>query len=179
MRSNFRSGAVAGVPPASGAASAGHPTEDSPATVVGSRWFYAVTQEILTVINQAGITPGDDVDQLKDAILELITTEINNIVVPDGVTLATDNEHLQNNPPGNEAATPRGVRAVRNALLDNVPNAGNTLDKLYDLILLRATLASPTFTGSPRAPTPPERNRLDPARNDCVGTLFFRSRPLP
>ena len=152
--------------------------------------------------------------------------------IPGGLTLATRNEHLSNNPPTNESAVPAYVlamieraianlldsppgaldtlnelaaalgddanfattvnnaialrariasptftgtpaaptqnqsnnstrlsttayvRAAISALLASVPAAGNTLKKLYDLILLRATIASPVFTGNPRAPTP-------------------------
>jgi hypothetical protein len=66
-------------------------------------------------------------------------------------------------PPGTnttQAASTGFVIAARDALLDGVAVAGNTLKKLYDLIAALTTsiaalapAASPAFTGAPTAPT--------------------------
>lgn len=110
MRHAYRSGAVADAPPAAGASSVGFPAD---ATVPGARWYHAVTSEIVNAIMAAGITPdGADLTQLSAAISARIAVAINAIDLPDAVTLATVNEHLQNNPPDDEAATPAGLRAM-------------------------------------------------------------------
>ena len=44
--------------------------------------------------------------------------------------LASNTEHTQSSPPANKAATPAGVRAVRDALLDSPPGALDTLNEL-------------------------------------------------
>ena len=83
--------------------------------------------------------------------------------------LATDAEHTQGNPPDDLAATPAGVRAVRDALLDSPPGALDTLNELaaalgddanfsttvMALINARAPINSPVLTGEPLSTTPP------------------------
>ena len=83
--------------------------------------------------------------------------------------LATDAEHTQGNPPDDLAATPAGVRAVRDALLDSPPGALDTLNELaaalgddanfsatiMGLINARAPINSPVLTGEPLSTTPP------------------------
>ena len=82
--------------------------------------------------------------------------------------LASIAQHTQANPPDNLAATPAGVRAVRDALLDSPPGALDTLNELaaalgddanfsatiMGLINARAALAGATFTGAVSFPTP-------------------------
>src|SRR5689334_9718714 len=45
------------------------------------------------------------------------------------------------------------VEARITALINGASSAGDTLKELEDLIALKAALASPTFTGTPAAPT--------------------------
>ena len=86
--------------------------------------------------------------------------------------LASNSEHTQTNPPSNKAATPLGVRAVRDALLDSPPGALDTLNELAaalgddpnfsatisSMIALRALINSPDFTGNPQSVTPSDDN---------------------
>ena len=137
----FRSGAVAQSPAVTLAPSDGHATEGDlaggvPATVLGPYWFHMIAEEILAVVAQTGITPDKTVlTQLRDAIQVRIDTAIAAIPAGTSLTLASVNEHLQSNPPSNEAATPAGVRAVRNALIGNAPADRDTLDELYDVLV--------------------------------------------
>lgn len=73
MRHAYKSGASPSPPPPPAAPSLGYPTEGSaagnvPATVLGPHYFYAVAQEIISVIEGAGLTPSDSATQLRDAI---------------------------------------------------------------------------------------------------------------
>ena len=77
MRRAVQSGAASAAPPASRLASAGNPSQGDPsggvaATILGDRWFYEVQENIIRVIEEAGLTPSSDPDQLKDAIDSLI-----------------------------------------------------------------------------------------------------------
>lgn len=53
--------------------------------------------------------------------------------------LATDLEHTQTNPPADKAATPAGVRAVRDALLNGVGAQHDTLKEIADELASGAT----------------------------------------
>ena len=136
MKQAYKSGASNAAPAASQAASEGFATEGNiaqaiPATVPGPFAFHALFTEIENVIIRGGGVPATaDLTQLRVAILAIINELIAAIVFPDGVALATNNQHLQNNPPSNLAATPSGVRAVRDALLNSAPGALDTLDEL-------------------------------------------------
>lgn len=62
MDREFRSGAVAAAPPIPTGVSSGHPTvgdpaSSVPATIIGARWFHAVTEEALALIARGGIAP--------------------------------------------------------------------------------------------------------------------------
>ena len=77
MRRAYKSGAAAVAPGATQATSEGFPTEGDvanavPATVPGPYWFHAVTEAIVTVVEQAGLEPADDPNQFRDAILALL-----------------------------------------------------------------------------------------------------------
>ena len=92
----------------------GDPANDVPETVIGTYWPHAVASEIIAVIEDGGLTPGDDLGQLAEAIPDLIETEFNALGIPVGFDFASRNEHIQANPPGNEAANPRDSRfAIR------------------------------------------------------------------
>lgn len=122
MRHAYESDASTTVPPLSEANDPGFPTDGDPAadvepTVIGTYWAHAVTSEIVQVIEDAGLTPGDDLDQLSTAIGALITTAINALTIPPPFDFATRNEHIQANPPGNEAANPLDARFAINAYL--------------------------------------------------------------
>ena len=60
--------------------SAGQFTDGPPGTTIESRWLYAVQEEILYVIEQAGLTPNpaaaDSSDQLKRAIELMLTANV-------------------------------------------------------------------------------------------------------
>lgn len=76
MRRAYKSGARAAAPRAPAAPSLGHPTEGEPstgipATVPGAYWFDSITEEIVSVIEAAGLSPDDTQTQLRDAIRAL------------------------------------------------------------------------------------------------------------
>lgn len=76
MRRAYRSGARAAAPPAPPSPSLGHPTEGEPSThipptIPGAFWFDSITEEIVRVIEAAGLTPADTQTQLRDAIRAL------------------------------------------------------------------------------------------------------------
>ena len=117
MREAYRSGAVSDAPPSSGASSVGFPNDD---TVPGAYWYHSVSQEIINVILRANLTPdGADLTQLRQAVDALITAGVAGVTIPPGITLATTPEHLQANPPSDEAATPAGLRAMLDDLFPN------------------------------------------------------------
>ena len=194
MRRQYAADAAAAAPPAPASPSAGYPTEGDPAngvlaTLLGEFWVHLVTEAICTTIERAGLQLSDDPDQFRDALLVLFPTKaalaqaiaafateqfvldrIAAIAFPDsGPDLATVAEHLAANPPANKAATPTGVRAVRDMLLDAPPGALDTLNELAAAlgddanfsatisaaINLRARLDGATFTGITRGLTPP------------------------
>ena len=199
MRHAYKSGAAVAEPSAADAASVGHASEGDilngiDATIPGPYWFHGVTAEIVNVILEANIVPTSDLDQLTAAINSLISTAIAAIVVPDGVTLATNNEHLSNNPPNDEAATPSGVAAritrdISN-LIDSSPGALDTLNELAAALgddanfsatvnaalAARAQLAGATFTGRARGLTRPDGDSgTDFATTQFVANLTPRS----
>ena len=159
MKSAFKSGAVAYAPSTNNATSEGNPTQGAvggdPTTIAGDWWFYAVTREILNVIIAAGLQPSNDVDQLKLAIQALIPN------------LATNAQHTQDAPPADVSATPSGVKAVIDQVIDSSPGALDTLNELAaalgddenfsttvtNSLALKAPLNTPAFTGNPTVPT--------------------------
>ena len=140
MRRAVFSGAAAAAPAIGpNLASAGFPSEGDvssnvDASVLGPAWFHIVQESVVRTILRASLVPDDDPDQFPDALEALIDAALAAIVFPDGVALATNNEHLQNNPPANKAATPAGVRAVRNALIGGAPGALDTLNELAEAL---------------------------------------------
>ena len=113
MRHAYKSDASATAPPLSESNDAGFPTDGDPAnniptTVFGTYWAHAVSSEIVEVIEHNGLTPdGGDLGQLAEAIDAQIDARFAMVAPPGGVTFASRNEHIQANPPGNEAANPR------------------------------------------------------------------------
>ena len=117
MRHAYESDASAATPPLEEANDPGFPTDTGLPTVIGTYWVHSVSSEIIAVIEGGGLTPGDDLDQLATAIPRLILIAFNALSVPVGFDFATRNEHIQNNPPGDEAANPRDARfAIRSYL---------------------------------------------------------------
>ena len=122
MRHAYESDASATAPPLSEANDPGFPTDGDTAagvqpTEIGTYWAHAVSSEVINVITEASLTPGNALNQLATAVTTLITAAINAIVVPGGVTFATRNQHIQANPPGNRAANPADSRfAIRSYL---------------------------------------------------------------
>ena len=121
MRHAYKSDAhPATRPPITEGDDAGFPTDGDPAagipvTVFGTYWAHATSSEIVEVIEHNGLTPdGGDLGQLAEAIDAQIDARFAMVAPPGGVTFATRNEHIQANPPGNEAANPRDARfAIR------------------------------------------------------------------
>ena len=136
MKQVYRSNAVAAAPDSAAAASEGNPALEDiannlPATVIGAYWFYQVSKEIEAVITEGGLVPSAAVlTQLRNAIQAMIDAATGALSIPTQVELATNNEHTQPNPPSTKAATPAGVRAVRDILLDSPPGALDTLNEL-------------------------------------------------
>ena len=123
MRHAYKSDASASPPPLSEGNDPGFPTDGDapngvPITVFGTYWAHATSSEIVEVIEHNGLTAdGGDLGQLAEAIDAQITTRLNMVAPPMGVTFATRNEHIQANPPGNEIANPRDSRfAIRSYL---------------------------------------------------------------
>lgn len=134
MKRSYKANASTNPPSAADLASDGYPSEgnagtNTPATIVGPFWFHIVTEAIVTVCEEAGLVLSNDVNQFRDAL---------KIVAAAQVPLATDDEHTQDNPPGNEAATPRGVKAAIDAaiaaLVDGAPGALDTLNELAEAL---------------------------------------------
>ena len=132
MRHAYKSGAKTAKPPVSLGTSLGFPGEGTPATVPGAYWVDSVTTEMVTVIEEAGITPGSAQDQLRDAILALITARINAVIGGAPGALDTLNELA--------------------AALGDDANFATTVN---NAIALRALINSPVFTGDPRVPAVP------------------------
>ena len=136
MRRRYKKNAGQDAPTADDLTSDGYPSEgdlETGATIPGPYWYHLVTEAIVQVIEEAGLDPDDDAAQFKDALVSYVAAQIADInipVPPTSVTLASVNEHTQNNPPGNEAATPLGVKAMIDRLIDGAPGALNTLNEL-------------------------------------------------
>ena len=116
MRRAYRSGAAAAAPTAPAAPSTGYPTEgDSatlvPATTPGAYWYHAVTEEIVGVIEAAGLTADDTVVQLLAAIRTLITATAATETARGTVELATVAE-ARAGTDRTRAVTPAGVSAA-------------------------------------------------------------------
>ena len=77
MRRSYKSGAVRAPPTAPAVPSLGYPTEGDQAadidpTVPGAFFFHSVAEEIVGVIEGAGITADDSVTQLREAIRTMV-----------------------------------------------------------------------------------------------------------
>ena len=88
----------------------GFPTDSDPPTVIGTYWVHGASSEIIEVIEEGGLTPDDDVDQMARAIPIMIQVAFQALSIPVLFDFATRNEHIQANPPGDEAANPRDAR---------------------------------------------------------------------
>ena len=115
MRHAYESDAEATAPPIAESNDPGFPTDGNPAneidpTVIGTYWPHAASSEIIEVIEEASITPGDALNQLATAIETLIENAFNAISVQVPFDFASRNEHIQANPPGDEAANPLDAR---------------------------------------------------------------------
>ena len=165
MRRIYYAGAVAAPPsvppaPSEGYPTIGNPGTNVPATTLGAFFIYMVSEGLISVIEQAGLVPNDSPTQFRDALLALF---------PDVAALASDAEHTQANPPDDKAATPSGVRAVRDALVGGAPGQLNVLDELaaainddpdfsatlMAAIALRARLDGAVFSGATQGLTRP------------------------
>ncbi len=76
MKRTWQSGAVQTIPTAPNPGSDGYPQEGTgtltdPATVPGAYWHHAVTEAIVTVIEDAGLVPEDSTTQYRDALRAL------------------------------------------------------------------------------------------------------------
>ena len=109
-------------PPIAESDDPGRPTDGDQAndvseTVIGTYWAHSVTSEIVGVITEGGLVPGDDLDQMSDALDEMVTDAINGITPPAVPDFATRNEHIQEIPPDDEFANPADSRfAIRSYL---------------------------------------------------------------
>ena len=168
MRQAYKSNAKSATPSAANQSAIGNPGEGTPATIIGDRWFWLATETIKRVIEEGGITPGDDPDELKDAILALVagTSGLD--------TTAGDNRYLQqanNLSDVDNVGNARGSLSVysrsqvdnaiddlQTTIVGGAPNSRNTLDEVYDVlnaaIALKANRNNANLTGNARAPTP-------------------------
>ena len=118
--------------------------------------------------NPSAPTQGTGNESTRLATTQYVADKIDATTPPEGVTLATRNEHLANNPPNDEAAVPAYVgdmiEVARAALLTTIEGGAaanrDTLDELFDVltaaIALKANIAAPTLTGNARSSTPPD-----------------------
>ena len=162
MRRAYRGDASAVAPVAPVAPSLGFPSEGDAAnnvlaTLLGEFWVHMVTEGFVTVIEQAGLVPGDDPTQFRDALVSLI---------PGGQDLST-------------YATRVWVTQQVNDLLDSAPGALNTLNELAAALgddanfsaTVNAAIASRllrsggTMTGALNLVTPPANDVTKKAAN--------------
>ena len=127
MRRAYKANASATPPTASQATSVGFPTEGdqvagTDATIPGPWVFHMLTEAIVTVIEHAGLTPGDDPDQFRDAVISLL--ELGGRSVCDQRSEAVAGVRTD------RVTSPRSVRAVIEALIAGAPNPLNNLNKL-------------------------------------------------
>ncbi len=119
MKRAYYSGASSSPPSSAEAPSEGYPTEGDSSrnvdpTVVGAYTFYMLVEAIVTVIEQASLSPDHDPNQFRDALLQLFIT-------------------------------PTELAAA----ISTIPATD---------LSAYARIANPTFTGQPKAPTPPAGN---------------------
>ena len=77
MKREYLSGAGDSAPSVPDSPSEGYPrtgdvNNDIDGTVLGAYWFHMVTEAILTVIEEAGLTPSDESTQFRDAVRALL-----------------------------------------------------------------------------------------------------------
>ena len=136
MKQAYLSDAVSAAPPSSGATSVGNPSDGDPAngveaTALGAYAMYQLFTELEALISDASLTPDvDTLTQVRDAVRALVagSTGLD--------TTAGDARYLR-----------------KDQNLGDVNNAGSSRGNLS-----AAPIASPTFTGNPKAPTPPTGN---------------------
>ena len=132
MKQAYLADAIAGVPASTGAASVGNPSDGDPAggteaTALGAYAMYQIFKELEALVEDGGLTPDVDVlTQVRDAVRALVA---------GSTGLDTT------------AGDARYLRQSQN--LGDVDSGGTSRGNLG-----AAPLASPTFTGNPRAPTP-------------------------
>ena len=132
MKQAYLADAVTGEPPSTGAASVGNPSDGDPAnnveaTALGAYAMFQLFTELENLIAEGGLTADVDVlTQVRDAVQAMIEASSLDQVEGDA----------------------RFLRQSQN--LGDVNNAGTARANLA-----ASPVASPTFTGSPRAPTPP------------------------
>ena len=112
MRHAYKSNASAVAPSQSEGNDPGFPTDgdtanDVPVTVFGTYWAHAASSEIVNVITEGGLVPGNALNQMSAAIAALISTAFGAISAPAPPDFASRNEHIQAIPPGDEFANPR------------------------------------------------------------------------
>ena len=78
MRRAYKANAAGGAPSAIEASSVGYPSEGDlsagvDATVPGPYWFHMITEAVVTVIEQAELTPDDTPTQFRDALAALFS----------------------------------------------------------------------------------------------------------
>ena len=170
MRRRLLSGAGAN-PPANTLASDGHPSPGDhangvAASVMGAFWFYLVQEAIVTVIEQAGLQPSDVPTQFRDAVVAVAAA------ASPALTFASLAE-ARGGAVDDKPVAPDVLQDYLNeriaALIGGAPGALDTLNELAEALnddadfhtsvtnalALKAALASPIFTGTPKAPTPP------------------------
>lgn len=85
MRRAYRSGAGSAVPAAALQSSEGNPQEvgvngATESTIPGARYFYMLTEAVVSVIEDAGLAPDDDPNQFRDAVRAVIDARIGDAV---------------------------------------------------------------------------------------------------
>ena len=163
MRRAYKANASATPPTATQATSVGFPTEGDivagqDATIPGPWVFHMLVEAIVTVIEEAGLTPGDDPDQFKDAVVSLLGSA--------GVDFATNAQTVAG-VLTNRATHPRGVRAAIDALIDGAPNNLNTLNELAIAINNLISSGVQFATNAENGRRRPDRSRYAPARRPC------------
>lgn len=141
MRRVYESGASQTVPTVTGLGrSAGYPGKGdadggTAGTVIGPYWFHLVTESIVGVIEEAGLTPSDVPEQFRDAVRQLIAGQTDAL---SGATFIELAEYLSqlNLPAGDNSKRIATTEWVRDRTCGSATarrTASGTGDKVTDV----------------------------------------------
>ena len=158
MRRAYEANAAAAAPttiPASeGYPSDGDPANLIPATIPGAWWFHAVTEAVVTVIEQTGEVPSDSVTQFRDAVLALVAERV--LKSGDSMTGALNLVTPSADDNSKKAVNSEWVRGLVAGAIPGVPDLSGLATRTYARSLIEEWLlrAGGTMTGALNLVTP-------------------------